>query len=76
MSILQRPSGTCKRCYLDDDEYVVATFYVLQNCEEIQPFFRKFEAELKLKVPNMTTVQLIRATQERFARWIRNYVRV
>ncbi|GKC92719.1 hypothetical protein Tco_1158161 [Tanacetum coccineum] len=34
-----RPSRTCKRRYLDDDEYDVATFYVLHKCEEIQPFF-------------------------------------
>ncbi|GJV21417.1 putative reverse transcriptase, RNA-dependent DNA polymerase, LTR copia-type gag-polypeptide [Tanacetum coccineum] len=29
------------------------------------PFERKFEAELKVKMPNMTSVQLIRATEER-----------
>nr|GEY43959.1 hypothetical protein [Tanacetum cinerariifolium] len=69
-----RPSGTCKRRYLDDDEYAVATFYVLQNCEEMQPFIRKFEAELKVKMPNVTYVQLIRETEERFGRWIRDYV--
>ncbi|GJZ67548.1 hypothetical protein Tco_0630788, partial [Tanacetum coccineum] len=38
------------------------------------PFERKFEAELKVKMPNMTSVQLIRATEERFGRWIRDYV--
>nr|GEY53626.1 hypothetical protein [Tanacetum cinerariifolium]GEY53634.1 hypothetical protein [Tanacetum cinerariifolium] len=69
-----RPSGTCKQCYLDDDEYAVATFYVLQNCDEMQPFIRKFEAELKVKMPNVTSVQLIHATEERFGRWIRDYV--
>ncbi|GJT69609.1 transposon-like protein [Tanacetum coccineum] len=56
-----RPSGTCKRCYLDDDEYDVATFYVLHNCEEIQPFL----AEMKVERPNITTVELIDMTQQR-----------
>nr|GEV86446.1 hypothetical protein [Tanacetum cinerariifolium] len=35
---------------------------------------RKFEAELKVKMPNVTFVQLIRAIEERFGRWIRDYV--
>ena len=35
-----RPSGNCKRRYLKDEEYDSAIFYVLQNCEEIQPFFK------------------------------------
>ncbi|GJR19181.1 homeodomain-containing protein [Tanacetum coccineum] len=60
-----RPSGTCKRHYLDDDEYDVDTFYVLHNCEEIQPFFRIFEAEMKVERPNITTVELIDMTQQR-----------
>ncbi|GJR19180.1 transposon-like protein [Tanacetum coccineum] len=65
-----RPSGTCKRCYLDDDEYDVATFYVLHNCEEIQPFL----AEMKVERPNITTVELIDMTQQRFGHWFRDYV--
>ncbi|GJS20891.1 transposon-like protein [Tanacetum coccineum] len=69
-----RPSGTCKRRYLDDDEYDVATFYVLHKCEEIQPFFRIFEAELKVERPNITTVELIDMTQQRFGSWFRDYV--
>lgn len=35
-----RPSGNSKRRYLKDDEYEAVIIYVLQNCEEIQPFFR------------------------------------
>nr|GEU91327.1 transposon-like protein [Tanacetum cinerariifolium] len=53
-----RPSGTYKRRYLDDDDTT----------------FRKFKAELKVKMPNVTSAQLIRATEERFRRWIRDYV--
>nr|GEV51686.1 hypothetical protein [Tanacetum cinerariifolium] len=69
-----RTSGTCKRRYLDDDEYAVATFYVLQNYDEMKPLIRKFEAELKVKMPNVTSVQLIHAIEEKFRRWIRDYV--
>nr|GEV75951.1 hypothetical protein [Tanacetum cinerariifolium] len=40
----------------------------------MRPFIRKFKAELKVKMPNVTSVQLVRATEERFGRWIRDYV--
>nr|GEX37984.1 hypothetical protein [Tanacetum cinerariifolium] len=60
-----RPSGNSKRRYLNDNEYETAIFYVLQNCEEIQPFFRIFEGEVKLEMPNITNSQLVDVTKKR-----------
>ena len=33
-----RPSGACKRRYLNDDEYKAARLYVLLNCTEVEPY--------------------------------------
>nr|GEV62600.1 hypothetical protein [Tanacetum cinerariifolium] len=77
LSIFKHPlrtSGNSKRRYLNDDEYETAIFYVLQNCEEIQPFFRIFEGEVKLEMPNITNNQLVDVTKKKFGRWLRDYV--
>nr|GEX34953.1 hypothetical protein [Tanacetum cinerariifolium] len=71
--VYKYPKVTNECYHIDDDEYAVATFFVLQNCEEMQPFIRKFEAELKVKMLNVTSVQLIRAKEERFGCWIKDY---
>nr|GEY44851.1 hypothetical protein [Tanacetum cinerariifolium] len=68
LSIFQhpvRPSGNSKRRYLNDNEYETAIFYVIQYCEEIQPFFSIFEGEVKLEMPNITNTQLVDVTKKR-----------
>nr|GEY07555.1 hypothetical protein [Tanacetum cinerariifolium] len=65
-----RPSGNSKRRYLNDDEYETTIFYVLHNFKEIQPFFRIFEGEVKLEMPNITNNQLVDVTKKRFGRWL------
>nr|GEW29916.1 hypothetical protein [Tanacetum cinerariifolium] len=51
-----RPSGNSKCRYLNDDEYTTAIFYVLQNYEEIQPFFRIFEGEAVCRTKSSSAI--------------------
>nr|GEU49243.1 DNA-directed RNA polymerase subunit beta' [Tanacetum cinerariifolium] len=67
-----RPSGNSKHRYFNDDEYETTIFYVLQNCEEIQPFLRIFEGKVKLEMPNITNNQLVDFTKKRVGRWLRD----
>ncbi|XP_054785879.1 uncharacterized protein LOC129292331 [Prosopis cineraria] len=77
LSIFRHPGRTAgkgKTQFLTNDEFNVASIYVLLNCEEIQPFLRIFEEQLRKRIPNATNEDVETKIDSEFAKWLKEYV--
>ncbi|XP_050211766.1 uncharacterized protein LOC126661927 [Mercurialis annua] len=54
----RQPVGACRKKYLEDDEIIVAQTYVLLNCPEIENYREVFEAELRVRNPKISNLQI------------------
>lgn len=77
LSICKLPSkalGKSEKRFLSQEEYIAATNYILLNCEEVQPYMKKFKMMLRVEIQNISKLEQQRRIENEFSIWFRDYV--
>ncbi|XP_048608650.1 uncharacterized protein LOC106385497 [Brassica napus] len=69
-----RISGKSSSAWLNDEDYNILQTFLLLNCEVFEPYERMFEDYMMDNHPNITSNDMTRAKDEKFAMWCKDYI--
>ncbi|KAH0885858.1 hypothetical protein HID58_061954, partial [Brassica napus] len=66
-------SGKSSSAWLNDEDYNILQTFLLLNCEVFEPYESMFEDYMMDNHPNITSNDMTRAKDEKFAMWCKDY---